>query len=608
MDGDLIDLISAWRGGEVELSRREQLLERLRRDEDFLQAFVDEVRMLGMLKAVQSAEPRWLALHEQLGWGAPESATEEDRESELMGWVHNVLHRRGPRIGRLRAVAAVATAAAFIVAIAAFAWPRRWREVVTPIERNLVLTPGNGVAVLLKLEGVEWESRPTPAPSPGTILPPSNLSLRSGRLVLDFLNGVTMTVEGPTDLDLISLNQVFCRWGKLRARVPKGAEGFRVLSPEAAVVDLGTEFAFNVEADGKSRVRVFEGRAEVALLDASGFLQRTQLVEQGKEYLLDPAAGRIAESAAGTGRFASAPVLHAPSLRLDPGYAEAILRSRPQGYWRFESLDQGLVPNELTNGVRLQAHGQIGLAAGPHGNSHAVFPAGAREQFLTNDGLWNISRESGHAVELWFMADRIRRASLLAFYPTTDPILDRGFIRYVNLMSLETTAGGRRSLDKPASIRMLRRWPPDLGTRPDPHAENPYQMLKALGRRRGSTAEEPSSAWSLQGRPLDEKVAASIFSRGNYVPGRWYHVVAQKQGDRIDLYVNGVRDFSMTLEPDHPVSFCKLVVGRSTAEGPDQLDSDPFFGGMDELAIYDHPLSPEEIRSHFEMGHPAPPP
>jgi len=67
MDQDLIDLLAAWRGSELDPERCEQLFARLEQDEAFLQAFVEEIRMLGMLKAVQSTEPRWLALHEELG-------------------------------------------------------------------------------------------------------------------------------------------------------------------------------------------------------------------------------------------------------------------------------------------------------------------------------------------------------------------------------------------------------------------------------------------------------------------------------------------------------------------------------------------------------------
>src|SRR5205807_2604142 len=60
MDQDLIDLIAAWKGKELEAARLDQLAARCRQDEALQQAFVDEIRMLGMLKVVQSTEPRGL--------------------------------------------------------------------------------------------------------------------------------------------------------------------------------------------------------------------------------------------------------------------------------------------------------------------------------------------------------------------------------------------------------------------------------------------------------------------------------------------------------------------------------------------------------------------
>ena len=63
-----------------------------------------------------------------------------------------------------------------------------------------------------------------------------------------------------SDHDRIRLNQ-----GRARVRVAEGAEGFRLESPAFDVVDLGTEFAAKVNADGTGTCRVFEGKADVLL-------------------------------------------------------------------------------------------------------------------------------------------------------------------------------------------------------------------------------------------------------------------------------------------------------------------------------------------------------
>ena len=71
MDQDLQDLLALWLGdhdpGEA---RRSALLARLESDDAFRRAFVEEIRLLGMVRAVQSSEPRWLRLEDEIGWSA----------------------------------------------------------------------------------------------------------------------------------------------------------------------------------------------------------------------------------------------------------------------------------------------------------------------------------------------------------------------------------------------------------------------------------------------------------------------------------------------------------------------------------------------------------
>jgi hypothetical protein len=320
------------------------------------------------------------------------------------------------------------------------------------------------------------------------------------------------------------------------------------------VVDLGTEYALNYGPDGAAQVLVFEGKVDAALLDAVGAPKRTQLVVQSKGFALDPHTNRIAETGARPGEFVPAPALPISSLDLDPGYAGAVLRSRPRGYWRFESLVDGAVPNEVPGSPPLRAGGPVSIARSPGGNGCAVFRPEAPEQFLTTDTLWELAREPGHAVELWFQTDGFRYASLVGLYPPRE----KGS-QYLHTLFVELT-GQRQFFHKPASIRFLHRW------------------------------------------PLDYMMQFNIFSENYYSPRRWHHVVAQKVGDQMDLYFDGLPDRSMAIEPDYPTLRCHLVVGRRTPEAADPHDSRSFVGRIDELAIYDHPLSNEEVRHHFGLA------
>ena len=105
MEPDLADLMAAWLGRETEPARREELLARLRADEAFRRAFVDEIRMLGMLKTVQSPESRWLRLEDELGWSSDESSRVEPLEDRIIkrldGPIRWRLCSRDPRPGEV---------------------------------------------------------------------------------------------------------------------------------------------------------------------------------------------------------------------------------------------------------------------------------------------------------------------------------------------------------------------------------------------------------------------------------------------------------------------------------------------------------------------------
>jgi hypothetical protein len=486
--------------------------------------------------------------------------------------------RRGPSRRARRTWLPWSVAAAACIGLLLNNGPIAWRQpVVEPARPQQVGVPGqerqpapggvrralaplDALAMMIKLDGALWEPEDGPPPAERDLLSARRLRLRSGRSTLAFLSGVTLTLEGPADLDLVSIDRVYCRQGRLRARVPKGAEGFVVASPGSAVIDLGTEFALNVEADGRSRVMVFEGAAEAALLNPAGSAERTQLVERSKAFELDPRTHRITEARAQPDGFVPAPSLSVPSLVLDPAYAGAILKSRPRGYWRFESLSAGSIPNEVPGSPPLAANGPVGIAVGPLGNGYAAFKPGSPEQYLTTEALWPISREPGHAVEFWFLSEGISHASLVGMFPPKDYLSLGHRGRFVHTFLVELTARDRQSLFKPASVRFLHRW------------------------------------------PLDTRIGNNVFTDDVYIPRRWHHVLAQKTGDRMELFFDGALDHSMPLGPDHPALSCRLVIGRRATDPLELEDVRPFVGRLDELAIYDHPLSADEVRRHFQLA------
>ncbi len=90
-----------------------------------------------------------------------------------------------------------------------------------------------------------------------------SIQLSEGVVVIEFARGARVTLEGPADLEILSDNSGFLHEGKLTAVVPDSGIGFEVLTPDARVIDHGTEFAVRVDSTGVSETHVFQGEVEL---------------------------------------------------------------------------------------------------------------------------------------------------------------------------------------------------------------------------------------------------------------------------------------------------------------------------------------------------------
>src|SRR4051812_20931610 len=151
MDPDPRDLLTAWLGGDDPgEERRDALLARLRADAALRRAFVDEIRLLGMLKAVQTPEPRWLRLEDVTGWSAPTLIPVETLAKQV---VQSGKGRRG-RV-RLRALVRWSlAAAALVLGVTALAFFRPDRPDSRPGDRPSAAAVE--LARVVRLENVEW--------------------------------------------------------------------------------------------------------------------------------------------------------------------------------------------------------------------------------------------------------------------------------------------------------------------------------------------------------------------------------------------------------------------------------------------------------------------
>lgn len=111
---------------------------------------------------------------------------------------------------------------------------------------------------------VKWASAQDAKNEDSSLLPGDHLRVASGVLTIAFDHGVVTTIEGPAHVTVDHLDQITLHQGRLATYVPQQAIGFRVSTPTAEVVDLGTEFGVEVIESGEAEVHVFEGEVEVS--------------------------------------------------------------------------------------------------------------------------------------------------------------------------------------------------------------------------------------------------------------------------------------------------------------------------------------------------------
>jgi hypothetical protein len=124
-------------------------------------------------------------------------------------------------------------------------------------------------------------------------LPRGPLELVSGRLELRFASGGTAIIEGPATFEPIAADGLRVLEGSARCRCPEPGTELHVETPSGTIVDLGTEFAVNVEPGRRTRVAVLEGQVR---LDTAGANQSvSKLMEAGEAMSVDLAGEATAD-------------------------------------------------------------------------------------------------------------------------------------------------------------------------------------------------------------------------------------------------------------------------------------------------------------------------
>lgn len=239
MSDDLAALVSALVDGTIATDDLVRLEDRLRHDRAARDAFRDFMQM----ESILAWELVNTAAHDgTIGGGAG------DRDSGIKR-TSGAWRRAAAWLVPLLAVAATAAAVAVIPIMrqrdhgAAGGGPQRHARLIDATDAQWAggarITVGQGIA-------------------------DGPLRLVAGSAQLRFESGAVVTLNGPSEIEVLGDNRLFLRNGNIIPFVPPAAKGFTVVSPTGEVIDLGTEFSVSVDARGQTDVYVIDGEVDVA--------------------------------------------------------------------------------------------------------------------------------------------------------------------------------------------------------------------------------------------------------------------------------------------------------------------------------------------------------
>lgn len=253
MDKAVHDLIFKAVDQTITPAELDELQDAIERHDDVRDAYLNTVGLSQTLTEI-AAESTTLSIEERV----QRSGSNIDQAD----FVRSIGTAREPKLGSL---VLVSVASLMLVSVLAF-WLGRIElesESETKItevdQRPEVVLAGH--ATLRRSVNLQWADQSSSFRD-GEILPNGRLQFEHGIAEIDFFCGATLIVEGPADLNVESDWSVSVAEGRLRANVPPAARGFVVKVAGSEIVDLGTEFSLAVNPESAS-VEVIDGEVEI---------------------------------------------------------------------------------------------------------------------------------------------------------------------------------------------------------------------------------------------------------------------------------------------------------------------------------------------------------
>jgi hypothetical protein len=530
----LAKLLEGWLDGGLSDAEQADLLRSLDEDPALRRRFAEQVATLGAIRAAADANPRWLALFDALDLADDPDAGALSFESVTMSRIESASRRSWysrTEVWGLAAAVALLLAGGFLL---------KTRQ-PGPAVAGQPADPGEIASVAVVIGSSPEVGLPT-----GSYLKPGIISQNEGWMTFQTLNGVSVTLDAPFEATLISHDRVLLNKGRARVRVPEGAEGFKLESPAFDVVDLGTEFAALVHPDGTGTCRVFEGKADVSLLDSIGEVKRTQQLVASESVRISPASqtmDTIEESGDSYPEIKQPP---RPKLHIPASYATDVMAMAPVGYWRFESIRDAKVANEVPDCVPLQAVGTATVTAEEGGNHSGDLTHRDQTEFFQIPSKTKTMLEGDFSISLFAQFAWLQNFALVSASRYDPASQGHSFV-------LQSYSSFRRFGFNGTGLHAVLRDPP---------------------------------AWDG---------GVEVYGNMQVRPLHWHHIAATRSRDVVTLYLDGevvARESAGVMPLDSRMIFVGRLNGSYTQS---RMESRGLVGHLDELAIFPRALSNEEI-------------
>lgn len=457
------------------------------------------------------------------------------------------------KINKFSLLSALTSAAALVLLLLYVHW--------APVKSALL------VGKLTKTVGAQWHDVSGQIVE-GCDLYSGPMSLVSGFAEITLDDGAIIVVQAPCQFTLESTQQVYLQMGQLVARMTGPDEqAFLVRTPQASIVDYGTEFAVRVNAAGETEAYVYEGKVQIR--DSSNPIKFSEglLLEAGQGAMAD-AESRLA------------PRQIDPKTFVRPEEMNVRFRAQKDtGYYRWrESIyrlhrDPSLVAHYFFEKPRTD----------PDRLVNAVFPGVQRMQGAFGDenkdkptwvqGRWPQKQ-----------AVRFERAKKQAIVIQSDKVLSITFPLTISTWVYFPNAdqwGGHL-----------------ISYRDKGHVNYQFSIFD-----KNYVYEAQQNRFEFL-QYKDESFRGVFSNLFVPEPGNWYHAAVVYDGAELRFYVNGQLFQAVPFKGIEEAIPAEIIIGAIKMKGEYTLETGDFDGVVDELMIFSRELSAQEIQAIYRAGKP----